>query len=413
MPPKKKNSAKAKLGSATGPLPRTRSKALAEEDVEDQDDEVSVGEGAICAPQGTGTNEKILSLLEELSHRVGELEKSTKSSTVNASENKSQKRQREPEKLKKLNKAKKTKINDESGDDGSIDDDFDDDDDDIDDFDSLQNMFNDCEDDDSKEVKSLIVSGLPLGSHVSDIMQNKILDDKFINMSKLLPQLEPPSNTNNLFIDHAKGKLKVKKNFKSIDCIEDWRKAFDIMIVVYSSRKSNFNRIPGMLHYAHEIEGLARDGFDWLTYDKAYRIDRANQSEKPCWSETNQRLYNSIIRKGKLTKKSISHSSSFRNDNVVDQSKQTSKADIPLGFCFAFHSQHKRCDANPCRWSHNCFVCKEGAPPHPIYNCKSAKNSNRSRFSQYKHDKRSSFDRSGAIGQGSGGSGSSVANKSF
>ena len=124
-----------------------------------------------------------------------------------------------------------------------------------------------------------------------------------------------------------------------------------------------------MLHYAHEIEGLAKDGYDWLTYDKCYRLERANSPNKPCWSETNQRLYNATIRKGKVTKYH-----SFRNEQKGEQSRSSNSErlpETPHGYCFSFHSPQKRCSANPCRWSHKCFKCQDSAPPHPIFRCRS------------------------------------------
>ena len=288
------------------------------------------------------------------------------------------KRKREPEK-KKEKKAKKKKYEsdeDESGDDDS-DNNVVDSDDDC--YDGFENLFksNTCDDeDDSTEVRQLLISGMPLGSHISETQQKRIFKEKYIDLAKLLPQLESSRNLNNLIIDQNK-KIKVRSNIKSIDSIDMWRKAFDTLIAIFASKKDNADRVPGMLQYAHEIEGLQRDGYDWQTYDKSYRLERANQVIKPCWSETNQRLYNATIRKGKVSQ--ISKSNNYHTSQSVFSAGEHKSERIPrtpVGYCYAFHSFHKRCSTNPCQWSHKCFICPDSAPSHPIYKCRSISSKN-------------------------------------
>ena len=141
-------------------------------------------------------------------------------------------------------------------------------------------------------------------------------------MPKFLPQLEPSQAVNNLIIDKSTNKLKVKKSTKTIETYDVWRTAFDTLISVFASRKCNAGKIGGMLQYAHEIEGLSKDGYDWITYDKCYRLERANLTKKPCWSQVNQRLYNATIRKGKVNGKH----SSFRNETKSEQSRFESRS---------------------------------------------------------------------------------------
>ena len=126
-----------------------------------------------------------------------------------------------------------------------------------------------------------------------------------------------------------------------------------------------------MLQYAQEVESLARDGFDWYTYDRAYRIDRGNQPNPPCWSVTNQKLYNLITRKGSNKKAhNFRHQENLNRPQSSFSSQKTQQVPTtPATYCFAFHSPNKRCSRYPCGYNHECHICKSGT--HPAYRCRS------------------------------------------
>ena len=131
-----------------------------------------------------------------------------------------------------------------------------------------------------------------------------------------------------------------------------WTSAFTIFIAISAEHQATSHEVGGLLTYMNEIKNMAKEGYDFLTYDHHYRLERSYRSDKPSWDMVNQPLQNTILRKGKI----------FRNSQSSQkQSKFSSKfSNLPKGYCFNYHVFGKPCLKKPCPHSHACYKCGKG-----------------------------------------------------
>lgn len=207
--------------------------------------------------------------------------------------------------------------------------------------------------------RKLITAGMPLGANVSQKIKMDIWSDKYVDLATLLDSHESTSHT--IQFDPENGGLKVDKKSKHIDNIDDWSIAFDTYLSIYIEKEENTRHARDMIQYAQEIVSLAKDQYDWLYYDRQYRMDRAANPNPDPWGTLNQYVYNKVTRKGKIG--TLFRPYSAKNNFGHDSTK------IPKGYCFSFHTQGKRCMQNPCSYKHTCHKCNH-AYPHPSFKCR-------------------------------------------
>ena len=144
-----------------------------------------------------------------------------------------------------------------------------------------------------------------------------------------------------------------------------------------------------LLKYMHEIQSIAKDGFDWASYDELYRQDLASTLNPPSWATVNQMLHNQIIHKWPVIASHFSarpqatdshqplrkSSRNFRPSNTSNQNRYN----IPVRYCFTYHSMGKWCNRYPCCYKHKCY-CYRSGKTHPQFLCKQ-------KFGMFRKDK--------------------------
>ena len=113
---------------------------------------------------------------------------------------------------------------------------------------------------------------------------------------------------------------------------------------------------------------MAEESFDFLFYDKHYRLQRSKFTSPAPWSYPNQPLHNHVMRKGKLQKPA----QPFWTESGSSGYQGGTQSQIQKGFCFAFHRSGRRCTESQCKYSHDCPKC--GATrSHPAFLCRGGK----------------------------------------
>ena len=198
--------------------------------------------------------------------------------------------------------------------------------------------------------------GLLLGHNVSTKLRQKILQEKFIDLAKLLPD-HSLIQDGDLPYQAAEGQKSNKK--KSITNISQWSEAFEIFTAVYTSKKSNRKKIQALLTYACDIRNMAKLNYDWLGYDVQFRVDR--ESTRCSWAEVRSDLH-LIFRTPEPQPSTPFPPRKFEKSSQLVSPDGTI---IPKGYCIKFHSRGQRCPTgNSCQYSHKCPSC---AAFHPIY----------------------------------------------
>ena len=202
---------------------------------------------------------------------------------------------------------------------------------------------------------------MTIGSHVSEKIKQDIWHDGYVDLTQLLPHSDSSAGKSRMMVDHLTQDLVVDKQNKKISTLDEWKQAFDTLIAIYTQIEVNQGQISHMLTYSQEVQGLARNGFDWFTYDQQYRMDRAANSSPPPWSTLNQVVYNYVVCK------KISTPSFSGGQSKYDRPNHGSAHRIPKSYCFAYHTEGKRCSRHPCGYNHKCYKCKSA---HPAFRCR-------------------------------------------
>ena len=210
---------------------------------------------------------------------------------------------------------------------------------------------------------------------VSEALKRKILAGDFVEMADLLDG--KTDETTPQLPDWFKCLPGVKTDTasKKILNIADWTSAFHKYIYVLVTASKSFKEEFGdMLAYSNEVLRIAKEGMDWLDYDRSFRMERADQpvGSKMRWSFFHSYNYQHLKR---IDQKQ--GTSNFRGEPRVAGHSQSGEGYSLRGYCYDYHAKDRRC-ANPpsCKYRHRCPIASCGEA-HPVYIHDYAKNKGR------------------------------------
>lgn len=179
-----------------------------------------------------------------------------------------------------------------------------------------------------------------LGFHVSQQIQDKIVNGEYIDLGILLDRSNTPNN-NQLSLD-ASGQLVVKpKMSKPIFDINTWLDAFIIYTSIYTTVHKNDYQ--GLLKYMYNIKLGAGRSNGWRDYDQQFRLKKAH-SPATSWAVIDQELWLLYMH---------------------ESSKLEPLKHSAMGKCFLFNNTG-RCTRPHCKYLHICAKC---GGHHPALHC--------------------------------------------
>ena len=215
------------------------------------------------------------------------------------------------------------------------------------------------------DQRQMVDAGMPLGFAVPHKIKKELWEGNMIDLFCLLSS-DPTSSDFTFKFDPSKESgFVVKQKSKTIYQIEVWVKAFTVFIAISAEHPATAHEVPGLMTYMSEIQSMAKDQYDFVSYDYHYRLERSYRSDKPSWATINQPLHNMILRKGKI----------FRGQNS-NKDKKSGTGKVPKGSCFNFHAFNKPCLEKPCQFSHDCYRCGQGQ--HRASSCTYGRNASKS-----------------------------------
>lgn len=201
-------------------------------------------------------------------------------------------------------------------------------------------------------------SGLPAGETLPDRIKNLIWQNKYVDFFMIL---YPDTDSNyTLLLNNSDSTptLDLAPRKRRPLTEREWILAFDDFLAIYVRKFPN--EIQDLLSYGKFIKELMTKNFNWSYYDHKFRKDREYNLCK--WTTIRIDLQIAASHKTNLVEKE-----KFRQPGLPQQNYQ-----IPVGFCFNFHSKDKRCSVSYCKWKHICARCFS---KHPMYTTCSNSNS--------------------------------------
>ena len=212
--------------------------------------------------------------------------------------------------------------------------------------------------------------GTLVGGNISQKLKKKIVTHKFVDLHLLLPNHDV-DNTESYTMSMPRGKKPSVKFEKPqptpITNYYQWSEAWETYMAVYTSYKPHQGEIRAMLTYARDLRNMARSNYNWLGYDRHFRLDR---EQSHCnWAVVRHDLH-------LIYKNNDSFRKSDRGITGINTSTHLTTSTghaVPKGYCIKFHTRGQRCDqGNSCQYMHKCPTCQAR---HPIYEtCTSYRN---------------------------------------
>ena len=221
-------------------------------------------------------------------------------------------------------------------------------------------------DDEPKQPTTMY--GHRVGETVSYKLKTKIMANRYIQFSDLLPQhgiRRSDTDEYHLTMKHRAISFVKNRPVRNLTIFQ-WMESFDIFTSIYISNaptKSKCVKLTAdLLTYKRNILSYRQQGYNWQDLDRHYRQE---QEIKPiAWSTVRQDLLFQYINQ------SAESTPNFRFKPIAkhSQQKQIRTADgtpLLVGFCAAFHSAGKMCTAgNSCKYQHSCPWCQAR---HPLF----------------------------------------------
>ena len=231
---------------------------------------------------------------------------------------------------------------------------------------SYYDTSSESEEDFSAYDKPITSFGTLVGEGIQQKIKLKILADKFVEMSTLLPQ-HRSTDPDEFIMKQGRNSSAtfVKQRPKTNLSIAKWNEAFEIYMAIYlenaHSSSDMLKLARSLLTYKKEVNNLCKLGYDWLAYDHHFRSDRA---AKPFpWATTRQDL----LMEYQPQRRNFRPYSTQQQSKPYGPKKSLRTKDgnhIPFGYCMAFHTRNSRCETPNCSFQHACPKC---ATRHPIY----------------------------------------------
>jgi hypothetical protein len=218
--------------------------------------------------------------------------------------------------------------------------------------------------------KPTLSYGSLIGSNVEEKLRRKILTNRFLEMSELLPKYNIRKQQELLLKTGKSDSVRLVRRPERYDIpFDNWLEAFDVYTSIHMEKAKNVEDIlkltRSLLTYKKEVTTFKRQGGDWAGYDRHYRHDR--QTNPTSWATTRQDLLQHYQRPVRDASQGPQRDF-FRGQTKPDGRRNTKSQDgpaIPYGYCVAFHSSAKRCDyGQNCTYKH---VCPRCGRRHPGY----------------------------------------------
>lgn len=227
--------------------------------------------------------------------------------------------------------------------------------------------------------------GSLVGEGVDSKLRAKIIDGAFIELGELLPDYRQRMPEDEYaIVQGAENAKLVKRSPKHQLNFTEWLEAFETysMVLIESARSRNriIHLVRTLTTYKRMLIELRRLGYDWLAYDRHFRLDLSKLNYS--WATVRQDLL-------MLYQRHASSQYSFRPQRQTSNAHGRSQATatpakglntkdgctIPFGYCIAFHTRGERCQAGQnCKFQHACPSCQSR---HPVFNpCSSGTRSN-------------------------------------
>ena len=203
-----------------------------------------------------------------------------------------------------------------------------------------------------ERVSVLAASSLPIHSHVSEKIKNKIWAEEFVDFSTLLKTYNHRPDYS-LTIQPGKGEGEpmvsvAPKAHTELKSFQQWNRAFEIFMSIYISKPSKVDQAPNLLKYMQTVRNLSDRAGDWLAYDEAFRSMRVVNSWG--WDSVHWELWmNAAQSQNSLYARSTSANSPFHG-------KERMRPPTREKLCFAFN-RGEPCYTRPCGYKHSCKNC--------------------------------------------------------
>lgn len=210
-------------------------------------------------------------------------------------------------------------------------------------------------------------SGLSAGEHLPEKLKFRIWENKYVDFYTLLhPDSEGSFNLSFNTMDKPSFTLLPRKS-RSLTELE-WISAFDDYTAIYVRKYPE--EVGSLITYGKFVKNLMAKRLNWSMYDSRFRKDR----EFSLCPWTTIRIDLQI--QASFPPQSNNFPQNREIKRVFSQPSQISN--IPVGYCFKFHTPGQYCQNTNCQFKHACPNCNKH---HPIYrDCRPAYNSNRVEF---------------------------------
>lgn len=203
-------------------------------------------------------------------------------------------------------------------------------------------------------------------SHVPEKIKNLIREDKFVDMSLLLPNSSPADEELVLTLgENGEMKFRPKQKSQSINSFETWSKAFSTFVAIYCGKYPKY--AAPLMQYWSSVRDMANIGANWRQYDEKFRQSRA--LKKIQWDKIDTELWTRCTTALRM----FAPQKSKNTASATPTGATYQYLFVPKEYCFAFH-RGRDCPAPPnqCKYSHTCFICKVGT--HPANKCHARSN---------------------------------------
>ncbi|CAG2206463.1 unnamed protein product [Mytilus edulis] len=211
----------------------------------------------------------------------------------------------------------------------------------------------------------------PIAAMVDPSIKHKIWQDKYIDLSVLLPHNCLPNAKKNGLQFQVSGNstlsLVSNKPRFYISSIEQWTTAFLRFMAIYSEK------FPESTAYLAKHAEIVRDlastqssNNSWLTYDQQVRMDR--QIRGVPWHSLNMEFYIMATRPQQGSPQGSRPFRPFRNRQWNSSNRQEGSSTdetLPKGVCWNYNKDGF-CRIKSCKFAHRCGGCKGN---HPIIRC--------------------------------------------
>ena len=199
------------------------------------------------------------------------------------------------------------------------------------------------------------------GTTVPTKLQQKIMEDKYVDLRSLLPNSSRFRANKVIRIGEDENYCKLLVNDHDEDCSDkkeltkhQWIACFHDYMGIYI--KAYPEAIGDLLAYSKYINKMMDLGHDWRNYDTMFR--KARDTTPYLWTDLLMDL-----RVEASSNTSVKSSQQFTAPNNKSQFFRRDH-NIRAGYCYKYHDARYSCTIRNCTFKHNCQICGQG---HPLF----------------------------------------------